>query len=256
MEIPKIIHYCWFGRQPLPKSAIKFIDSWKKFLPDYKILEWNEDNFDVNLIRYTHSAYQAKKYAFVSDYARYWVLYHHGGIYFDTDVEIIRPLDDVIAQGPFMGLEKDNNQIHIAPGLGMGAVPKMSFYKEIMSVFENVEIHEPIKPIMIRETTELFLKKGFKTEDSRQTIDGITLYPNDYFNPKDDYTGKIILTENTRAIHHYAKSWVPNYGPIRNKLTQLYHKILKNAGLTISASIFHSGWNIMFLGCFSLYIFA
>ena len=100
--IPKVIHYCWFGRNPLPPLAIKCIESWKKFLPDYEIKGWNEDNFDVNIIPYTQEAYQAKKYAFVSDYARFWILYKYGGIYFDTDVEVIRPLDDIIARGPFM----------------------------------------------------------------------------------------------------------------------------------------------------------
>lgn len=105
--IPKIIHYCWFGRGPLPELAQKCIASWKKYLPDYEIKEWNEDNFDVNIIPYTAEAYAEKKYAFVSDYARFWVLYKYGGIYFDTDVEVIRPLDDIIAKGNFMGCETD-----------------------------------------------------------------------------------------------------------------------------------------------------
>ena len=105
--IPKIIHYCWFGRNPLPELAQKCIASWKKYLPDYEIKEWNEDNFDVNIIPYTAEAYAAKKYAFVSDYARFWILYKYGGIYFDTDVEVIRPIDDIIAKGNFMGCETD-----------------------------------------------------------------------------------------------------------------------------------------------------
>lgn len=224
MEIPKIINYCWFGRKPLPKLAQKCIESWNKFLPDFKIMEWNEDNFDVDLIQYTHKAYKEKKYAFVSDYARFWVLYHYGGLYFDTDVEIIKSLDDIIEKGPFMGIEKEADKVFIAPGLGMGAICRMDFYKEMLSIFENVDVTGPLEPIMIKETTELFRKKGFKEEDRVQSVDGIILYPNDYFNPKDDYTGKIHLTENTYAIHHYAKSWIQNYGPIRNRLTQLYHR--------------------------------
>ena len=100
--IPKTVHYCWFGKKPLPESAKKCIDSWRKFLPGYRIKEWNEDNFDVGITAYTQQAYEAKKYAFVSDYARFWILYHHGGLYFDTDVELIRPIDDIIAKGPFM----------------------------------------------------------------------------------------------------------------------------------------------------------
>lgn len=95
--IPKIIHYCWFGGKEKPESAQKCIRSWKKFFPDYEIKEWNESNFDVNMIPYTKAAYEAKKYAFVSDFARFWVLYHYGGVYFDTDVEVIRNMDDLLA---------------------------------------------------------------------------------------------------------------------------------------------------------------
>ena len=104
IKIPKTIHYCWFGRNPLPSLAIKCIASWKKYLPDYEIKEWNEDNFDVNVIPYTREAYAAKKYAFVSDYARFKILYEEGGLYFDTDVEVIKPFDDIIARGAFMGV--------------------------------------------------------------------------------------------------------------------------------------------------------
>ena len=103
--IPKIIHYCWFGGNPLPKSAIKCIESWKKYLPDYEIKEWNESNFDFSKCAYAREAAEKKKWAFVSDYARFKILYQYGGLYFDTDVEVIKPLDDIIAAGPFMGAE-------------------------------------------------------------------------------------------------------------------------------------------------------
>ena len=126
--IPKVIHYCWFGRNPLPKSALKCIDSWRKFFPDYEIKEWNEDNFDVNIIKYTQDAYNAKKYAFVSDYARIWILYNYGGVYFDTDVEVISPMTDIIEKGPFMGFEINNsteNKIAVNPGLGIGSPSRL-----------------------------------------------------------------------------------------------------------------------------------
>ena len=125
--IPKIIHYCWFGRNPLPESAQKCIASWKKFLPDYEIKEWNEDNFDVNIIPYTKEAYEAKKYAFVSDYARFWILYKYGGLYFDTDVEVIKPMDDIIERGPFMGIEVPANNAgtpKVAPRPRPGGKPR------------------------------------------------------------------------------------------------------------------------------------
>ena len=131
--IPKIIHYCWFGRNPLPSLAIKCIASWKKYLPDYEIKEWNEDNFDVDVIPFTKEAYAAKKYAFVSDYARFKILYEEGGLYFDTVVEVIRPLDDIISKGAFMGCECDANDTSVAsvaPGLGLGVNPGLGLYKE------------------------------------------------------------------------------------------------------------------------------
>ena len=100
--ISKIIHYCWFGGNPLPPLALECIASWKKFLPDYEIIQWNESNFDVNMIPYTAEAYKQKKYAFVSDFARFWIVYKYGGLYFDTDVEVVKPLNDIIAKGNFI----------------------------------------------------------------------------------------------------------------------------------------------------------
>ena len=134
--IPKTIHYCWFGGKDLPEDAQKCIASWRKFLPDYEIKEWNEQNFDVNSIPYTAEAYRAGKYAFVSDYARMLILYQHGGLYFDTDVEVIKPLDDIVTRGPFMGyeIEPDGNQTETTatnPGLAIGAEPGMDIYMNL-----------------------------------------------------------------------------------------------------------------------------
>ena len=135
MSIPKKIHYCWFGRNSLPPLAVKCLESWKRFFPDYEIKEWNEDNFDVNIISYTAEAYRVKKYAFVSDYARFWILYHYGGLYFDTDVEVIKNMDDIIAKGPFMGCENEAKagatpaQLGVAPGLGL--------YGEILDIYKD-----------------------------------------------------------------------------------------------------------------------
>ena len=146
--IPKIIHYCWFGGKSLPESAKKCIASWKKYLPDYEIKEWNESNFNVNIIPYTAEAYRAKKYAFVSDYARFYILYKYGGLYFDTDVEVIRNMDDIIARGPFMGCEGEAKQpmngtrdkattLGVAPGLGLGVNPGLGLYKEIIDIYKQ-----------------------------------------------------------------------------------------------------------------------
>lgn len=141
--IPKVIHYCWFGRNSLPPLAVKCLESWKRFFPDYEIKEWNEDNFDVNIISYTAEAYRVKKYAFVSDYARFWILYHYGGLYFDTDVEVIKSMDDIIAKGSFMGCEKDADKegataLAVAPGLGLGVNPGLGLYGELLQLYAGL----------------------------------------------------------------------------------------------------------------------
>ncbi len=223
--IPKIIHYCWFGRNPLPKSAKKCIASWKKYFPDYEIKEWNEDNFDVNIIPYTQEAYSLKKYAFVSDYARFYILYKYGGIYFDTDVEVIKPMNDIIEHGAFMGIETTSANA----GLGIAAGLGMSIYREILDKYSCLSFLDsngkPFPGTVVTHVTEILVKHGFKQRNELQQIANITIYPNDYFNPLDDATGKIHLTSNTRSIHWYAKTWVDNYGPIRTWVTRWIHRI-------------------------------
>lgn len=165
--IPKVIHYCWFGGNPLPKSAQKCIASWRKYLPDYEIKEWNESNFDVNIIPYTAEAYKAKKYAFVSDYARFWILYKYGGLYFDTDVEVIKNMDDIIANGAFMGLEKKQagatpNCVGVAPGLGLGVNPGLGLYKELLDVYDDKHLFSAFGKIggtIVDITSKIMQKK-------------------------------------------------------------------------------------------------
>ncbi len=211
--IPKTIHYCWFGRNPLPESAKKCIESWRKYCPGYSIKEWNEDNFDVNIIDYTRDAYRAKKYAFVSDYARFWILYHEGGLYFDTDVEIIRPIDDIVARGAFMGFEFGSRQLEpaINPGLGIGVEAGNAVYKEILKRYETMAFYtndgKQNAYTMIPMVTQMMKEKGLQLIDQVQTVAGITFYTNDYFNPFDDATGRLNKTNNTRSIHWYAKTW-------------------------------------------------
>lgn len=230
--IPKIIHYCWFGRNPLPKSAKKCIASWKKCLPDYEIKEWNEDNFNVNIIPYTRDAYEAKKYAFVSDYARFWILYHYGGVYFDTDVEVIRPMDDLIEKGAFMGWEKPNSddKYSIAPGLGLAAPHNHPFYKEILTSFEKLSFYkdngEWNSYTMIPMVTDMLLQKGLKKDGSPQVIEGINIYPDDYFCPMDAITGKVYVSNNTFSIHHYAMSWIDPSSIIKVKIARFIKRLL------------------------------
>lgn len=217
--IPKIIHYCWFGRGPLPELAQKCIASWKKYLPDYEIKEWNEDNFDVNIIPYTAEAYKAKKYAFVSDYARFWILYRYGGIYFDTDVEVIRPIDDIIEKGNFMGFETDPkpqlkadaSEASVNPGLGMGVAPGLGIIKKMLDYYEGRHfefVPEGIGQLtIVHIATEVLLKSGLKLQQGIQQVDNIWIYPAEYFCPINLKTDRIHVKPNTRTIHHYAGTW-------------------------------------------------
>lgn len=233
--IPKVIHYCWFGGKPLPKSARRCIASWRRYLPDYEAREWNEDNFDVNAIPYTREAYAMRKYAFVSDYARFYVLYHHGGIYFDTDVEVIRPMEDVVARGAFMGIEQAGNAVGVNPGLGLGAVPGMALYRALVDHYAGLHFVDEsgvqLPGTVVKHTTDVLRRCGFVAENRLQQVAGVWIYPNDWFNPLDDATGRLTITDNTRSIHHYAKTWVDNYGPLRIWITRRLHRVFGVDGL-------------------------
>ena len=229
--IPKIIHYCWFGRNPLPESAQKCIASWRKYLPDYEIKEWNEDNFDVNIIPYTKEAYEAKKYAFVSDYARFWILYHYGGLYFDTDVEVIKPLDDIVERGPFMGIEvaaKDGGTPQVAPGLGLGVNPGLGLYKILLEKYAILKFRNEDGSLnqatIVSYTTEVLKQNGLRPTNEIQEVAGVWIYPADYFNPLDSLTGKLNLTANTRSIHWYMNSWSDS-SSLRQWLSRMSHRI-------------------------------
>ena len=215
--IPKVIHYCWFGGNPLPKSAIKCIESWKKYLPDYEIKEWNESNFDINLIPYTREAYEMKKYAYVSDVARFLVLYQEGGVYFDTDVEVVKPMDDIIEAGAFMGIEdlgvEGETFPNIAPGLGLAVEAGHPFYQKILEHYQNCHYYDPVTKVpysltVVEHCTELLVQNGLKPSNQFQTICGINIYPVDFFCPLEDATGILTITDNTRAIHWFSKTWI------------------------------------------------
>ena len=229
--IPKVIHYCWFGGNPLPKSAQKCIASWRKYLPDYEIKEWNESNFDVNIIPYTAEAYKAKKYAFVSDYARFWILYKYGGLYFDTDVEVIKNMDDIIAKGPFMGCENEAKagatpaQLGVAPGLGLGVNPGLGLCGEILEIYKDKHYILPdgsfSTDTVVTITTEFLSKYAMKNTDKVQEIAGVFIYPKEYFCPKDYVTGELKITKNSYCIHWYTASWASPYGRFKHKLKRI-----------------------------------
>lgn len=206
--IPKTINYCWFGGKEKPESVKKCIESWKKYCPQYEIKEWNEDNFNLQCCDYVKEASIKQKWAFVSDYARFWILYNYGGIYLDTDVEIIKPLYGIISNGPFMGCEEVGK---VNPGLGMAAEPKMKIFKEILDCYsmqhflykDGTENEETI----VTKVTNVLVKYGLKDKNIIQKVSGLIIYPVDYFSPIDYRTKEERITMNTVMIHHYAASW-------------------------------------------------
>ena len=178
--IPKTIHYCWFGGNPLPDFAIKCISSWKQFFPGYEIKQWNEDNFDVNIIQYTAEAYKEKKYAFVSDYARFWILYNYGGLYFDTDVEVVKPMDDIIARGSFMGIEMEAEAGKfplVNPGLGLGATKNHMFYKEMLNYYNYQHFINADGSLnlvtVVTHVTKMLISQGLNQINTSQKVAGI-----------------------------------------------------------------------------------
>ena len=240
--IPKVIHYCWFGGNPLPEFAVKCIDSWRKYMPDYEIKEWNESNFDVNIIPYTKEAYEAKKYAFVSDYARFWILYKFGGVYFDTDVEVIRPLNKIIERGAFMGCEIDGQDPHygdiaVAPGLGLAVEAEHQVYKAILEKYAELRFFNEDGSLdtttVVQHTTRVLKQFGLQNIKGIQDIDGIYIYPQCYFNPFDDATGRLNKTSNTYTIHWFSKTWL-NVSPARQWLSRMAHRIF---GVTFTTKL-------------------
>lgn len=221
--IPKIIHYCWFGRGEKPKLAQKCIASWKKYCPDYEIIEWNEDNFDINCTPYTRMCYEQKKYAFLTDYARLVIIEKYGGLYFDTDVEVLRSFDDLLANDAFFGFETNN---FINTGEGFGAEKECDLVKLMLSEYDQVldGMHGFIGcPIL---NTSAVKKVGFELNGLTQKKDGIVLFAPDYFNPYDDPTGTLHKTEHTYSIHWYGKSWLDKKTVLRSKLTRPIHRLL------------------------------
>ena len=191
--IPKTIHYCWFGRNPKPKLAEKCIKSWKKYCPDYKIIEWNEDNFDIaSAPLYVRQAYEAKKWAFVTDYVRLDVVYNHGGIYLDTDVELLKNLDAFLTDKAYFGFEHE----YIATGLGFGAEKGAAILKELMQDYQSIPFvqqdgTQDMLPCTLRNT-EVFLRHGLRQDGSEQLLDdGTHIYPMEFFCPDGYLTGHI-----------------------------------------------------------------
>lgn len=230
--IPKIIHYCWFGGNPLPKLAKRCIKSWKKYCPDYEIIRWDESNFDISACPlYVRQAYEAKKWAFVTDYVRLKLVYEHGGIYMDTDVELIKSLDGMLGHKAFFGFENSGfgEDAYVATGLGFGAekgasilMDMMDDYRCIPFILEDGSIDGTSCPV---RNTEALVRRGFVKSSELQEIDGIALYPTDVFCPICFLNGQKNITENTISIHWYSASWFSK--EIRKKQRKRWKKTRK-----------------------------
>lgn len=207
--IPQVIHCCWFGGKPLTPLAQKCIESWNNYLPEYPIITWNEKTFDVDSVPFTQEAYSCKKYAFVSDYVRLWALYHYGGIYMDTDVEVIKDLDKFMNFQAFSGFEQKN---YMPTGI-MAAVPHHPWIHRMLEHYRGRSFFNPdgtmdLKPNVIFMTELAEKEFGLKRGNELQILkDDVHIFPNDYFCPMVWETREIKLTPNTHTIHHFAYSW-------------------------------------------------
>jgi len=213
--IPKIIHYCWFGKSKMPGLALKCIDSWKKYLPEYELRLWNEDSFDVQSIPYVKEAWNAQKYAFVTDYVRLYALYHFGGVYMDTDVEVLKNLDDLLHLPGFSGFESDKD---VPTGI-MACEPQNEWAKEQLDWYEGKHFIKSDGMLDTTSNVEIISRNmaahGFILKNSFQVYKGcMHIFPKDYFCPK-SRTGIITITPNTYCIHHFAASWLPWYRKIK-----------------------------------------
>lgn len=231
--IQKKIHYCWFGGNPLSPLAEKCIASWRKFCPDYEIIQWNEENYDINKNQYMKEAYVAKKWGFVPDYARLDIIYEYGGIYLDTDVEIIRPIDDLLQLKAFCGIEDESNKV--ALGLGFGAEKNSPIIKFLRDDYENRTFVSADGELNLLAAPAINTKRlseiGYCFEKNKMLKaehegDCLTIFPYDYFCPKDYITGELKITENTYTIHHYDGSWTDDCWKWRSKFISKYHKVM------------------------------
>ena len=229
--IPKIIHYCWFGRGEKPELAKKCIASWRRFCPNFEIREWNEDNCDYLAMPFMAEAYAAKKYAFVSDVMRLIVLEQYGGVYFDTDVEVVKDISLLLDDEGFIGFENDQ---FVNSGQVMAAVPHQPVMQAMIEEYKKLHftnadgtVNAVGCPHLNSDVMECF---GLVRNGQEQVVSGIHVYPADYFNPLDSMTGKLNKTENTYSIHWYSMSWLPKRTQMKAKLGRIWRRMRKAIG--------------------------
>lgn len=221
--IPKIIHYCWFGKGELPEKARKCIASWKRFCPDYELIQWNEDNYEIPNIPFLKKAYEDRKWSFVTDYVRLDAVHRMGGIYFDTDVELLKPIDELLSYQAYFGFEEATT---VNTGLGFGAEKHCGILQEMMQCYDRLlpcqtdeEYFQHTCPIV---QTPILEKRGLLLNGKTQMLGDIMVFSAEYMNPRDYMTGQLCKTENTISIHWYDASW---QSLADQKVLELRHKL-------------------------------
>ncbi len=228
-QIPKKIHYCWFGGKEMGELEKHCLATWKKFCPDYEIIRWDETNYDYTQNQYISDAYKSGKYAFVSDYARLDVIYRYGGIYLDTDVEILRSIDQLLYQRGFMGFESNSM---VNSGVGMGGVAGIELFATLRDAYQNyvfIDSNGKINDVANCNLQSAILKeKGLRLDNTLQEIDGIRFYPSEFLSPVSYLTNKKHITENTYSVHWFTGSWQTEVGTTyRNQQLQYMDEIIE-----------------------------
>ncbi len=227
LNIPRIIHYCWFGMNTKPDIVERCIDSWRRNLVGYEIIEWNESNFDITSNTFVREAYETGKFAFVSDYVRVYALYHYGGIYLDTDVKVLKTFDDLLYHDSFWGFEQEN---YIATST-IGAAKGNQLIKIFLDTYSEINFlqkdgtHNNLTNVSI--ITNILQKHGLVSDGRYQEINAIgTFYPQTYFSPYDYINCRWLITKETYTIHFFYKSWLPLRTRIKTGVKVLLAKVI------------------------------
>lgn len=230
-EIPHIIHYCWFGEKPLPEQYKKYVNTWKENFPGYKIVKWDESNFPINQYEYAEEAMEAGKMAFVSDVARVHALYKYGGIYFDTDVEVIKNFTTLLkGQKAVIGIEDEYRTI----GTGFLAfTEKHPVCAEMLNYYKNNSFITQSESMSNTQILAALIKEKYNTELSNkmQKFDDLSIYPSCYFTAFNGFVGKSEPVAETCCIHHFSASWHSPIRKIKNEIKRNWHRILWKLGV-------------------------
>ena len=219
--IPKKIHYCWFGNKEKPKKVKECIESWHKYLPEYEFIEWNESNFDISSNSYVKQAYEVGKFAYVSDYVRINALYKYGGIYMDTDVKVFKSFNDLLDNRCILGFEQ---QEYIATSF-MACKPRHKLMEEFIDKYKNIDFYKENRELdlttNVKKLTQIMESKGLQRDGRYQVVDGITIYPQEYFSPYDYENGIRGNTKNTYCEHLFLVSWLPWGTKLKNAMKKI-----------------------------------